>query len=139
MSRRSADDRLDRIERSLRERFDALLTGQPWVETWLNQAVRDRRELSRWVWSHSAGARSSMGRFPLYSLVRSVPGVSLPVPRPGEVGIVINYFNDGALSVRPSPTASEDYTCKTEWLELVACVHGASVEDFGEMLSRKDL
>jgi len=58
---------------------------------------------------------------------------TLDLPRPGEIGIVSSYFEDGTISV-VVPNRDIRAQCRPEWLELVACRPGMSPKDIKERL-----
>ena len=119
----------------LRERNESMV-AQPWVETWPDKSrVVDVAAVTRWARSRPPVIQELMCRFPPHALVRAKPEKNLMVPAPGTVAIVASYHEDGSVSVIQNPNSQVRCQCDADWIELVTCVEGATVEDIRAMLT----
>lgn len=114
----------------LNERMDAMIEGQPWVAEHLAMpATKWSREGLEWMHSRPRVIQELLVRFPPMCLVRSKPGLSLLIPGPGTVGIVLAYSEDGNVAVIQGPESPMRGWCPADEMELAGCVKGLDPDD----------
>jgi len=88
-------------------------------------------ETVKWLNSRPQVIKDLILRFPLDCKVKGT--IPLRTPAQGEVGIVASYFESGLVAV-VVPGKNIKAQCQPEWLELVECRPGMTVEDIKEKL-----
>lgn len=119
----------------LRERFEAVLFGQPWVKDWLSNPKSEwPADAVEWIRTRPRSVQELLVRFPPGCLVRAKPEKQLMVPAPGTLGIVLSYYENGGVSVLQGPDSPIRVQCEADWLELAACRAGQEPDDVRRVL-----
>lgn len=119
----------------LREHFEAMLLGQPWVQDWLMEPRAEwPTHATEWVLTRPRSVQELLVRFPPGCLVRAKPEQHLLVPAPGTFGLVCAYCEDERVWVLQSPNSFVRAQCRADWLELAACRDGQGPEDVRRVL-----
>lgn len=117
---------------------DDYAEAQPWVKKWVSAEYEETPGNVSWVQTRPRSIQDLMIRFPPNCLVRTFPSKELVIPKPGTLGIVVSYREDGGVTVMQHPDAEIRAVCDPSWLEVVGYFRGITPEAIRKMIGRKD-